>query len=62
MAYEDLYYEIHELMTNLNLMKEFEHELLILRDAPSWKHKEVRDRWDEARQRTLKKHNKNENI
>ncbi len=62
MAYEDLYYEIHDLMTKLNLMKKFEKELSLLRDEPVWRYREVRDRWEEAKTRTLKKHNKNENI
>ncbi len=62
MSYEDLYYEIHEQMKNLKLKKEFDIELTAIRDEPKWKFKEVRDRWEEARNRTIKKHTKNESI
>jgi len=62
MAYDDLYYEIYEQMNNLKLMLEFEDELNLLKYDDSWKSKSVKDRWEEARQRTLKKYKDDENI
>ncbi len=62
MSYEDLYYEIYEEMNKLNIKPKFDEELKRVGDEPKWKHKEVRDRWEEARQRTLKKYKNNENV
>ena len=58
MAYDDLYYEIYEQMNELKLKGEFDDELKKVGNEPKWEHKEVRDRWEEARQRTLKKYKK----
>jgi hypothetical protein len=58
MAYEDLYYEIHEQMEKLGLRKKFDKELEKLRNDPKWKYKEVRDRWETARTTVITKYNK----
>ena len=58
MAYEDLYYEIHEQMEKLGLKKKFDKELEKLRKDPKWEYREVRDRWEAARITVITKYNK----
>jgi|TARA_R110000782_G_scaffold158772_1_gene250896 hypothetical protein len=62
--WEDLWYEIHDLIEREGLRKEFNAQLKKMNQQDKHKHKDTRERWDYAKMRVItnkeKKTSKNE--
>ncbi len=48
MSYEDIYWEIHNEMKELNLQKEFDAQLEKMRHQDKHRYRETRDMWSYA--------------
>ena len=59
--YEDIFYEITESINNLGLKKEFDAQLEKMRNQDKHRYKEVRDRWDYAYQKVIRKYENKRN-
>ncbi len=60
MAYEDLFWEIHQEMEKKGLRKEFDAQLKKMKGQEKHKYKETRDNWDYAYHKVLKNQKKTE--
>ena len=53
MAWEDLYWDINKEIGELGLQKEFDRQLKKMSKQDKHKHKDIRDRWEYAKNKVI---------